>query len=515
MSSYLLDQQYAFERFKSGENLFITGPGGCGKTYLIKQMIQSMNADGIRYQVCAMTGCAAVLLGSGARTLHSWSGMGLAVGPKDVIVRKMAHHKKAAGEMKKVRVLIVDEVSMMSKKIFEILDLALRAVKRVEAPFGGVQVIFTGDFFQLPPVGSSNDVESGLFAFESPRWSATFRLENHVVLRHIFRQSDEEYKQILNEIRCGELSESSVATLMKCVKRPVTGDVIPTKLFAVRSKTEFVNSRMYDKIEGEEQVYMIQKKTDLKTFVETGKIIEPISISVCAALTTKEREYVLEGLIEIRQIVQELRLKRGARVMCLHNIAVDQGICNGAQGIIVDFASTVEGYKVPVVLFSNGKKMMIEPIWTQSEDYPCIGVAQIPLCLAWALTIHKIQGATLTMAEMDLGDSIFEFGQTYVALSRIQSLEGLYLSAFQPRKIKANPTVKEFYKSISENSRPVGREPDNTNGNIFSNFEYKADQELEYEDIPIATDVSNIVAEAVAIPVAEVVRDPNIKVVRL
>jgi ATP-dependent DNA helicase PIF1 len=302
---------------------------------------------------------------------------------------------------------------------------------------------------------------------------------------------------------------------MKCVKRPVTGDVIPTKLFAVRSKTEFVNSRMYDKIEGEEQVYMIQKKTDLKTFVETGKIIEPISISVCAALTTKEREYVLEGLIEIRQIVQELRLKRGARVMCLHNIAVDQGICNGAQGIIVDFASTAEGYKVPVVLFSNGKKMMIEPIWTQSEDYPCIGVAQIPLCLAWALTIHKIQGATLTMAEMDLGDSIFEYGQTYVALSRIQSLEGLYLSAFQPRKIKANPTVKEFYKSIPENSRPVGREPDNTNGNIFSNFEYKADQELEYEDIPIATDVSNIVAEAVAIPVAEVVRDPNIKVIRL
>jgi ATP-dependent DNA helicase PIF1 len=119
------------------------------------------------------------------------------------------------------------------------------------------------------------------------------------------------------------------------------------------------------------------------------------------------------------------------------------------------------------------------------------------------------------MAEMDLGDSIFEYGQTYVALSRIQSLEGLYLSAFQPRKIKANPTVKEFYKSIPENSRPVGREPDNTNGNIFSNFEYKADQELEYEDIPIATDVSNIVAEAVAIPVAEVVRDPNIKVIRL
>ena len=480
-SSMSVDQKYAFDRFKCGDNLFITGAGGSGKTFLIKQMIQSMCADGIRYQVCAMTGCAAVLLGSGARTLHSWSGMGLAAGPKDAIVRKMVHHKKAAGEMKKTRVLIVDEVSMMSKKIFDVLDLALRAVKKVEAPFGGVQVIFTGDFFQLPPVGSSKDPESGFFAFESERWSHTFRLDNHIVLRHIFRQADGEYKDILNQIRWGELSEAAIATLMKCVKRPVTGDVIPTKLFAVRAKTDFVNSRMYEKIEGEEHVYMIQKKTDLKTFVETSKIIEPIAISACVVLTGAEKEHIIAGLIEMRQIMGELRLKRGARVMCLHNIAVDMGICNGAQGVIVDFAETAEGgsgYKVPVVLFSNGKRMMIEPVWTQSEDYPCIGIAQLPLCLAWALTIHKIQGATLTMAEMDLGDSVFEYGQTYVALSRIQSLDGLYLSAFQPRKIKANPTVKEFYRSIPENSRGVGEAGKGEAGkgtgiteNPFSQFE--------------------------------------------
>jgi hypothetical protein len=120
---------------------------------------------------------------------------------------------------------------------------------------------------------------------------------------------------------------------------------------------------------------------------------------------------------------------------------------------------------IPVVLFSNGKKMAIEPIWSQSEDYPCIGVAQIPLCLAWALTIHKIQGATLTMAEMDLGDSVFEYGQTYVALYRIRSLDGLYLSAFQARKIRANPTVKEFYRSIPEISIPLGKEK-----NVFAQF---------------------------------------------
>jgi ATP-dependent DNA helicase PIF1 len=473
-------QEYAFERFKTGDNIFITGPGGSGKTYLIKKMIQSMNADGIRYQVCAMTGCAAVLLGSGARTLHSWSGMGLATGTKDIIVRKMVHNKKSAGEMKKVRVLIVDEVSMMSKKIFEILDMALRTVRKIDAPFGGVQVIFTGDFFQLPPVGSGSDGDTSMFAFESPRWSLTFKMENHIVLKHIFRQDDDQYKEILNEIRWGELSESSIATLMKYVKRPLENvEIVPTKLFAVRYKTEFVNTRMYEKIEGDEHVYMVKKKTDLRTFVETGKVIEPIAISSCAVLSVKEKEYVVDGLIETRQIVPELRLKKGTRVMCMHNIAVDQGICNGAQGVVVDFTAPE---MVPVVMFSNGKKMAIEPIWSQSEDYPCIGVAQIPLCLAWALTIHKIQGSTLTMAEMDLGDSVFEYGQTYVALSRIRSLDGLYLSAFQARKIRANPTVKEFYRSIPEISVPLGEER-----NVFAQFACS--------------------------PVEE--KDPNVKIVRL
>jgi ATP-dependent DNA helicase PIF1 len=150
-----------------------------------------------------------------------------------------------------------------------------------------------------------------------------------------------------------------------------------------------------------------------------------------------------------------LRLKIGTRVMCLHNISVEDGICNGSQGIVVDFAGDV-----PMVKFSNGRLMPMEPIWQQSEEYPCIGVGQIPLCLAWALTIHKIQGATLTMAEMDLGNSVFEYGQTYVALSRIRNLEGLYLSAFQPRRIRANPLVKQFYEkippvTIEENSLPL------------------------------------------------------------
>lgn len=493
------EQQYAFNKFRLGENLFITGPGGTGKTHLIRHMVRYMDENTIKYQVCAMTGCAAVLLGNGAKTLHSWSGMGLAKDPKEKVIQKIVFNKKVTSSIKKTRVLIVDEVSMMSKKIFEILDGSLRTIKRVDAPFGGIQIIFTGDFFQLPPIGNPYEEETSMFCFESVRWVYTFKIENHVVLKHIFRQDDGDYKEILNQIRWGELNEASIAVLMKCVKREFTGDVIPTKLFAVRSKTEFVNSRMYDKIEGDEHVYTVQSKTDLKIYMDSGKPIEPEYIMACAAFSKKEFEMEIAKLLEGSNKSQELRLKRGARVMCLHNICVDQGICNGSQGVVVDFAASVETKDqiVPVVLFSNGKRMLIEQVWVQSDELPCIGICQIPLCLAWALTIHKIQGATLSMAEMDLGESVFEYGQTYVALSRIKSLEGLYLSAFQPRRIKANPIVKAFYKNIPEIEYEI--ENNSSTTNIFRDFELKE----EHNDVNV-----NEIKEST-------VTDPNVKVVRL
>jgi ATP-dependent DNA helicase PIF1 len=442
--SFSREQQYAFHRFLLGENLFITGPGGTGKTFLIREMVKSLRERGIQYQVCAMTGCAAVLLGSGAKTLHSWTGMGLGNGLKESIAHKIVHNRKTSSGIKKTKVLIVDEVSMMSKRIFEAVNLALKLVKKSQAEFGGIQVIFTGDFFQLPPVGGA-DEDTCRFCFESNEWTKTFPLKNCIELKWIFRQEDDVYKKILEQVRRGELDAESEAVLRKCVNREIAGDVIPTKLFAVRSKTEFVNGRMYEKLEEEEMIYKTEVKYDLKTYIDSGKSIDLSVIQTCASMDPKEKIGEMEALMNQSNRVETLGLKKGARVMCLHNICVEEGICNGSQGVIIDF---VGGN--PMVRFSNGRQMVIERVWVQSDEYPCIGVGQIPLCLAWALTIHKIQGATLTMAEMDLGLSVFEYGQTYVALSRIKSLEGLYLSAFQARRIKSNPLVKEFYKTIPE-----------------------------------------------------------------
>jgi len=166
----------------------------------------------------------------------------------------------------------------------------------------------------------------------------------------------------------------------------------------------------------------------------------------------------------------------------LHNVDLDRDICNGSQGVVVKFVGETN---IPVVKFQNGVEMMMEPQWMQSDELPCVAVAQIPLCLAWALTIHKIQGATLGAAEMDLGNSVFEYGQTYVALSRITSLNGLYLSAFEPTKIKANPVVKQFYKQIGEyiSSRTVSsKQIQSTSVNVFTDFAYREQCDVEISE---------------------------------
>lgn len=454
--SLSIEQKYAFAKFQQKHNVFITGPGGTGKTRLIQFLVSHMKQTGTPYQVCALTGCAAVLLQCNAKTIHSWSGIKLGKGAKDQIVFRIMRNATLAKAWRNIQVLVVDEVSMMSYKMFELLDEVGRSIRKSPLPFGGIQLVFTGDFFQLPPIPDAGDPYTSAFCFESPRWPLTFPAASCIELNTMFRQTDPTYIEILKQIRKGYIDVEYADMLNKCVKReydPETyGGCTPTKLFPVRSKVDAVNNARFKQLDGEEHVYEYTYSKNNVTYLDSGKVLSIEDTLKCNELTAKDIEFEIDALLMTIQNTKTVSLKKGAIVMCTTNISIEEGICNGSQGVVIDFVECQNrengNILVPLVRFSNGRIMRISPQQRQSIDYPAVSVSQIPLCLAWALTIHKIQGATLHMADIDIGRSIFEYGQTYVALSRIRSLDGLFLSEFYPQRIKANPTVIAFYESF-------------------------------------------------------------------
>jgi ATP-dependent DNA helicase PIF1 len=447
------EQKIAYKKVVQGQNVFITGPGGTGKTKLISVIIDFLKSISKTHTVCAMTGCAAILLNSNAKTLHSWSGIKLAKGSINEVINMVLRNKRLVQNWKRTKCIILDEVSMLSKKIFEIIEELARIIHGSSKPFGGMQVIFTGDFFQLPPVGTEGEPDTDKFCFESPRWNLVFTRESQIELKTIFRQNDPIYTNILTQIRQGELDEENTNILKKYVKRQFDeknhNGCIPTKIFPLRTKVDYLNTMMFLKLQEKEYIFDHIKLANCISILESGKPLDIDILKKCSMLSSQMIEYEITQLINNTPCLPILRLKKGAAVMCTVNLDMENGICNGSQGVVIDIIESVS-CNIPIVQFSNGIKKKISPHYWQSEEYPTIAIGQIPLCLAWALTIHKIQGATLEMAEMDIGQSIFEYGQTYVALSRIKSLDGLYLSEFHPYKIKANPLVKQYYKNLSD-----------------------------------------------------------------
>ena len=446
------EQQYAFDKYSMGQNIFITGPGGTGKSFLIKKIKSDLESKNQAHAVCALTGCAAVLLNCCAKTIHSWAGIGIASGAQEEIVAKVMKNKRTVTNWRSIKTLIVDEVSMMSVKIFEILDKVGRnARKQYMRPFGGIQLVFIGDFYQLPPVGSRIEPETCQFCFESPIWETTFQPDCHIQLKTLYRQTDPTYIKVLEDVRSGKLSKETVAILKGRteVQFDEANSIIkPTKLFPRNADADAVNLAMYAKIKEEEVAYDLRKIYNMSSYSETGKPISLEYLTRCSDLSHDDVEKQLNLYTETSNLSNSIKLKKGAVVMCLANLDTESGICNGSQGVIVDFATNTGGQKIPIVKFLNGITMRIQPKIYQHDDYPKFGVEQIPLRLAWAFTIHKSQGVTLQIAEMDIGSRVFECGQTYVALSRVKNLEGLYLSSFDPKKIKTNPLVSAFYEKI-------------------------------------------------------------------
>ena len=438
-----LEQQISFDKYIQGHNIFITGPGGSGKSALIRKINDHAQSQNKKIQVCALTGCAAVLLNCKAKTLHSWSGIGLGTGTIENNIRKIQNSTFKKNIWKDTSILIVDEVSMLSLKLFNMLNQIGKVTKKSQRPFGGIQLIFSGDFYQLPPVGNKDEPETSQFCFESDDWNSVFHRDCQIQLIKIFRQTDEIYSNILNQIREGKIKRKSNDTLLQYVGRekPATLVVQPTKLYPTRNQVDNINNNEIRLLESDSKLFDIKYLYEIEMTKEERKLRDQSTPDQIK----KELDYIAGNLI----CEKALHLKIGCQVMCVINIksiSNEELLCNGSQGIIIKFCEVTS---LPIVKFNNGQiRTMPRHIW-ESENIPGIGVSQVPLILAWALTIHKSQGATMDVAEIDVGNNIFECGQTYVALSRVKSLDGLYLTSFDASKIKINKKVKVFYEELN------------------------------------------------------------------
>ena len=437
------EQQIAFDKYVQGHNIFITGPGGTGKSALIRMIYKNAMSKWKDIHVTALTGCASILLNCKAKTLHSWAGIGLGQGTTEYYILKIKKNKFLKAIWKETKVLVVDEVSMLSLKLFDMLNAIGKAVRGNQKPFGGIQLIFSGDFYQLPPVGDKDEPDTQRFCFESDDWNSVFHRDNQIEFKKIFRQTDEIYSTILNQIREGKIKRKSNDLLLQYVGREMAENLVaePTKLFPTKNKVEQINIIRMSALHGEEKEFKIRYIKDLemtKSEKETRR-----------QFTEQDIQIELDFLAGNLMCEKEIKLKVGSQVMCIINIKSETGdilICNGSQGIITEFCELTS---CPKVKYNNGIQMlMTRHVWA-SDKIPGIGVSQIPLILSWALTIHKSQGATLDAAEIDVGSGIFECGQTYVALSRVKSLEGLYLTSFDAKRIRINKKVKEYYESLN------------------------------------------------------------------
>ena len=437
------EQQIAFDKYVQGHNIFITGPGGSGKTALIRKIYEHATRCFKDIHVTALTGCAAVLLNCKAKTLHSWAGIGLGNGTIENLVSKIKKNKFTKAIWKKTDILVIDEVSMLSLKLFTLLNEIGKAVRGNRKPFGGIQLILAGDFYQLPPVGDKDEPDTQHFCFESDDWNSVIHRDCQIQLVKIFRQTDEIYCSILNQIREGKIKRKVNDLLLQYVGREYATNLVaePTKLYPTKNKVEQINNFKMSTLNSEEKEYNVKYLKDLEmTKTERALRLE---------FNEKDIQVELDFLAGNLVCDKIIKAKIGAQVMCVINIKSTEGdtlVCNGSQGIIVSYC---EYTGFPRVKYNNGIEMvMARHVWA-SDKIPGIGISQVPLILAWALTIHKSQGATLDAAEIDVGSGIFECGQTYVALSRVKSLDGLYLTSFDAKRIRINKKVKDYYEELS------------------------------------------------------------------
>ena len=417
-------QSEALQCMNDGLNVFLTGAGGTGKSFLIKEYLKHKNNESI--YVTSTTGISSLIING--TTLHSYAGIGLGNKSADFYIDKIKKSSKIKKRWINTKVLIIDEISMLDPDLFDKLELIARTVRKNDKKFGGIQLILSGDFLQLPPVSSKK------FCFESQTWSTV--IDKIFYFTEIIRQDNKIFQSVLNKIRLGIVDDEVKTILSSCQNKNTDSMLIePTHLY---SKKDMV------------QKYNINKLNLLK---QTHKPMIFTSTFEFQNIKEEFKEEYINMINKIVDIDDTIELTIDTQVMLTVN-KPDHNLANGSVGKIINFE---DGY--PCIRFYNG---VVETIknhsWSLHDNTdvkskePNITKKQLPLILAWSITIHRAQGATLDCIYTDIGNSIFEYGQAYVTLSRVKSLEGLFIKNINFDKIQAHSKVIEFYKNYSESS---------------------------------------------------------------
>lgn len=411
-----MKQSEALAILKMGHNAFVTGAAGSGKTHLLNEYIRYLRTHNAGVGITASTGIAATHMGG--VTIHAWSGLGirdkLSAYDLDALEEKPYLWKR----FEQVQVLIIDEISMLHHFRLDLVDKIARSFKRNDKPFGGMQVIFCGDFFQLPPVTRTNEAPAR-FAYHAEVWSALDLKICYLEEQH--RQEDGVYLDILNAIRDNTVSPETTRTLATRNGKTPESIAEPTKLYTHNIDVDRENEHELEKLAGEIYEY---------------------------EMTGKGKENMVAILKKSCLAHEMLRVKKGARVMFVKN-NFEEKYANGTLGIVEE--CTNYGIKVRL---ADKRLIDVKPAnWRIEEDGKARAeITQYPLRLAWAITIHKSQGMSLDAAEIDLSQS-FEKGMGYVALSRVRTLGGLSLKGMNAKALEVDTEVLLFDQKFREASQ--------------------------------------------------------------
>lgn len=415
-----MTQAEALAIMQMGNNVFLTGSAGSGKTYVLDQYVRYLKQNGVTVAVTASTGIAATHMQG--TTIHAWSGIGIRTAMTDYEIDQLEQKRYLYDRFKKTQVLVIDEISMLSGSFLDLLDRVAKAMRRSDKPFGGMQVILCGDLFQLPPVARDGQPQ---FVIDSEAWKTMSLVVCY--LTEQYRQDDPKFLGVLNAIRDGCVDESHRELLREriCHDVPESFEHMTT-LFTHNADVDVVNTQKLAALDGEVFSYhMYAKGKD--ALVETLK-------KGCLAL-------------------EQLDLKRGTEVMFVKNNS-ESGYVNGTRGTVVDFTMQRE----PIVETLVGDRLIVDPVeWTIEDDGKVkASITQLPLRYAWAITVHKSQGMSLDEAVMDLSKT-FASGMGYVALSRVRRLSGVHLLGITNQALYIEPRLREIDGLLREQSEKAAQ----------------------------------------------------------